>query len=105
MGAESEVMLTEWEEKYGLKTQHVNIANNEDVKQKPANHEIDCFVSLEESCWAELGISTITRVEAPASTMRSTKTVRISKEELDNAMRASEDANPFSYGGSCMKAF
>ena len=55
-------MLTEWEEKYGLKTQHVNISNNEDVKQKLANHEIDCFVSLEESFWAELGISTITRV-------------------------------------------
>ena len=41
-------MLTEWEEKYDLKTQHVNIANNEDVKQKLANREIDCFVSLED---------------------------------------------------------
>ena len=47
MGTESEVMLTEWEEKYGLKTQHVNSVNNEDMKQKLANHEIDCFVSLE----------------------------------------------------------
>ncbi len=27
-------MLTEWEEKHGIKTQHVNISNNEDVKQK-----------------------------------------------------------------------
>ena len=62
MGTEPEVMLTEWEEKHGIKTQHVNISNNEDVKQKLANHEIDCFVSLEESYWAELGISTITRV-------------------------------------------
>lgn len=43
MGTEPEVMLTEWEEKYDLKTQHVNISNNEDVKQKLANHEIDCF--------------------------------------------------------------
>lgn len=49
MGTEPEVMLTEWEEKYGLKTEHVNISNNEDVKQKLANHEVDCFVSLEES--------------------------------------------------------
>ena len=72
-------MLTEWEEKHGIKTQHVNISNNEDVKQKLANHEIDCFVSLEESYWAELGISTITRVGNPASTMCSTKTVRISR--------------------------
>jgi hypothetical protein len=34
MGTEPEVMLAEWEEKYGLKTEHVNISNNEDVKQK-----------------------------------------------------------------------
>ena len=95
MGAESEVMLTEWEEKYGLKTQHVNIANNEDVKQKLANHEIDCFVSLEESCWAELGISTITRVGSSGIYYAINKDRSDLKEELDNAMRALEDANPF----------
>ena len=95
MGAESEVMLTEWEEKYGLKTQHVNIANNEDVKQKLANHEIDCFVSLEESCWAELGISTITRVGSSGIYYAINKDRPDLKEELDNAMRALEDADPF----------
>ena len=95
MGAESEVMLTEWEEKYGLKTQHVNIANNEDVKQKLANHEIDCFVSLEESCWAELGISTITRVGKSAIYYAINKDRADIKKELDNAMRALEDADPF----------
>ena len=95
MGAESEVMLTEWEEKYGLKTQHVNISNNEDVKQKLANHEIDCFVSLEESCWAELGISTITRVGKSAIYYVLNKDRSDLKEELDNAMRALEDADPF----------
>lgn len=95
MGAESEMMLTEWEEKYGLKTQHVNIANNTDVKQKLANHEIDCFVSLEESCWAELGISTITRVGKSAIYYVLNKDRSDLKEELDNAMRALEDADPF----------
>ena len=95
MGAESEVMLTEWEEKYGLKTQHVNIANNEDVKQKLANHEIDCFVSLEESCWAELGISTITRVGSSGIYYAINKDRPDLKKELDNAMRALEDADPF----------
>ena len=95
MGAESEVMLTEWEEKYGLKTQHVNIANNEDVQQKLANHEIDCFVSLEESCWAELGISTITRVGSSAIYYAINKDRPDLKEELDNALRALEDADPF----------
>ena len=95
MGAESEVMLTEWEEKYGLKTQHVNIANNTDVKQKLANHEIDCFVSLEESCWAELGISTITRVGSSDIYYAINKDRADIKEELDNAMRTLEDADPF----------
>ena len=95
MGAESEVMLTEWEEKYDLKTQHVNIANNEDVKQKLANHEIDCFVSLEESFWAELGISTITRVGSSSIYYVLNKDRSDLKEELDNAMRALEDADPF----------
>ena len=95
MGTEPEVMLTEWEEKYGLKMQHVNIANNEDVKQKLANHEIDCFVSLEESFWAELGISTITRVGKSGIYYAINKDRPDLKEELDNAMRTLEDADPF----------
>ena len=95
MGTEPEVMLTEWEEKYDLKTQHVNIANNEDVKQKLANHEIDCFVSMEESFWTELGISTITRVGSSDIYYAINKDRADIKEELDNAMRALEDADPF----------
>ena len=95
MGTEPEVMLTEWEEKYDLKTQHVNISNNEDVKQKLANHEIDCFVSLEESFWAELGISTMTRVGKSDIYYAINKDRADIKEELDNAMRALEDADPF----------
>ena len=95
MGTEPEVMLTEWEEKYDLKTQHVNISNNEDVKQKLANHEIDCFVSMEESFWADLGISTITRVGSSDIYYAINKDRADIKEELDNAMRALEDADPF----------
>ena len=95
MGTEPEVMLTEWEEKYGLKTQHVNVSNNEEVKQKLANHEIDCFVSLEESYWAELGISTITRVGESDIYYAINKDRADIKEELDSAMRALEDADPF----------
>ena len=95
MGTEPEVMLTEWEEKHGIKTQHVNISNNEDVKQKLANHEIDCFVSLEESYWAELGISTITRVGKSSIYYVLNKDRSDLKEELDNAMRALDEAAPF----------
>ncbi len=95
MGTEPEVMLTEWEEKYGLKTEHVNISNNDDVKQKLANHEIDCFVSLEESFWAERGISTITRVGESGIYYAINKDRPDLKEELDNAMRALDEAAPF----------
>ena len=95
MGTEPEVMLTEWEEKYGLETEHVNISNNEDVKQKLANHEIDCFVSLEESFWAERGISTITRVGESGIYYAINKNRPDLKEELDDAMRALDEAVPF----------
>ena len=95
MGTEPEVMLTEWEEKHDLKTQHVNVSNNEEVKQKLANHEIDCFVSLEESFWAELGISTITRVGKSGIYYALNKDRPDLKEELDNAMRALDEAAPF----------
>lgn len=95
MGTEPEVMLTEWEEKYGLKTEHVNISNNEDVKQKLANHEIDCFVSLEESFWAERGISTITRVGESGIYYAINKNRPDLKEELDDAMHALDEAVPF----------
>ena len=95
MGTEPEVMLAEWEEKYGLKTEHVNISNNEDVKQKLANHEIDCFVSLEESFWAERVISTITRVGESGIYYAINKNWPDIKEELDDAMRALDEAVPF----------
>ncbi len=88
-------MLTEWEEKYGLETEHVNISNNEDVKQKLANHEIDCFVSLEESFWAERGISTITRVGESGIYYAINKNRPDLKEELDDAMRTLDEAVPF----------
>ena len=105
MGAESEVMLTEWEEKHGIKTEHVNISNNEDVKQKLANHEIDCFVSLEESYWAELGISTITRVGKSSIYYTINKDRADIKEELDNAMRALDEEAPFYTADLCKKYF
>ena len=95
MGMEPEEMLTEWEEKHGIKTEHVNISNNEDVKQKLANHEIDCFVSLEEAFWAELGISTMTRVGESSIYYAINKDRPDIKEELDYAMSVLDEADPF----------
>lgn len=105
MGTEPEVMLAEWEEKHGIKTEHVNISNNEDVKQKLANHEIDCFVSLEESYWAELGISTITRVGKSSIYYVFNKDRPDLKEELDNAMHALDEEAPFYTADLCKKYF
>ena len=105
MGTEPEVMLTEWEEKHGIKTQHVNVSNNEDVQQKLANHEIDCFVSLEESYWAELGISTITRVGKSSIYYVLNKDRPDLKEELDNAMHALDEEAPFYTADLCKKYF
>ena len=105
MGTEPEVMLTEWEEKHGIKTQHVNISNNEDVKQKLANHEIDCFVSLEESYWAELGISTITRVGKSSIYYALNKDRSDLKEELDNAMSTLDEEAPFYTADLCKRYF
>ena len=105
MGTEPEVMLTEWEEKHGIKTKHVNISNNEDVKQKLANHKIDCFVSLEESYWAELGISTITRVGKSSIYYVFNKDRSDLKEELDNAMHALDEEAPFYTADLCKKYF
>ena len=62
MDTEPEIMLTEWENKNGIHTEHVNVYNNDDVEEKLANHEIDCFVSLEESIWSEQGISSVTAI-------------------------------------------
>ena len=95
MGTEPEEMLTEWEEKHGIKTEHVNISDNEDVKQKLANHEIDCFVSLEEAFWAELGISTMTRVGESNIYYAINKDRPDIKEELDYAMSVLDEADPF----------
>lgn len=88
-----------------FKTQHVNISNNEDVQQKLANHEIDCFVSLEESLWAELGISTITRVGKSSIYYVLNKDRSDLKEELDNAMRALDEEAPFYTADLCKKYF
>lgn len=94
-GTQPEVMLTEWEQKYNLETTHVNIANNNDVKRKLADHEIDAFVSLEESLWAVQGISTVVNVGKSGIYYAINKDHPEIKEELDNAMRRLEDDNPF----------
>ena len=95
MGTEPEIMLTEWEDKNGIQTEHVNVDNNDDVEKKLANHEIDCFVSLEESIWSEQGISSVTTVGKSGIYFAINKERSDIKTELDYAMRQLEQDSPF----------
>ena len=95
MGTEPEIMLTEWENKNGIHTEHVNVNNDDDVEKKLANHEIDCFVSLEESLWSEQGIASVTTIGKSDIYFAINKERSDIKEELDYAMRQLEQDSPF----------
>ena len=95
LGTEPEIMLTEWENKNGIHTEHINVYNNEDVEKKLANHEIDCFVSLEESIWSEQGISSVTTIGKSGIYFVINKERNDIKKELDYAMRQLEQDSPF----------
>ena len=95
MGTEPEIMLREWENKNGIHTKHVNVNNDDDVEKKLANHEIDCFVSLEESIWSEQGISSVTTIGKSGIYFAINKERSDIKTELDYAMRQLEQDSPF----------
>ena len=87
LGTEPEIMLTEWENRNGIQTEHVNVYHNDDVEKKLANHEIDAFVSLEESFWSEQGILSVTTIGKSGIYFAINKERSAIKEELDHAMR------------------
>ena len=57
-----EDVLNEWESKYGLHTKHINVSTTTEIMDKLSKHEIDCFVSVEESRWEESDISPLTSI-------------------------------------------
>ena len=95
LGTEPESMLTEWEKKNGIHAEHVNVYDNDDVKKKLADNEIDCFVSLEESIWSERGISSVTNIGKSGIYFAINKERSDIKEELDCAMRQLDKDSPF----------
>ena len=95
IGAKPEEMLTEWELKNGLKTIHVNIESREDALAKLENGEIDCFVSLEESFWADKDVSTITRIGKSNIYFAINNDHPEIKKELELAMHQLEEDRPF----------
>ena len=92
---EPEIILTEWENKNGIHTEHLNVYNNDDVEKKLANHEIDAFVSLEESIWSERGISSVATIGKSGIYFVINKERSDIKTELDYAMRQLEQDSPF----------
>lgn len=95
MGTEPENMLTEWENKNGIHTEHVNVSGNSDVETKLDNDEIDCFVSLEESIWSERGISCVTTIGKSGIYFAMNKDHSDIKKELDYAMGQLDKDSPF----------
>ena len=95
MDTEPEIMLTEWENKNGIHTEHVNVYNNDDVEKKLANHEINCFVSLEESIWSEQGISSVTTIGKSGIYFVINEERSDIKTELDWAMSQLDQESPF----------
>ena len=95
LGTEPESMLTEWEKKNCIHTEHVNVYDNDDVKKKLADNEIDCFVSLEEAIWSERGISSVTNIGKSGIYFAINKERSDIKEELDCAMRQLDKDSPF----------
>ncbi len=95
LGTKPESMLTEWENKNGIHTEHINVYNNDDVEKKLANQEIDAFVSLEESIWSEQGISSVANIGKSGIYFAINKDRSDIKTELDRAMRQLDQDSPF----------
>lgn len=90
-----EDVLNDWENRYNLNTNHINISTGEEIMDKLESHEIDCFVSVEESRWEEFNISPITNIGESEIYFVMNKDRQDIKETVDSAMRRIRDDNPF----------
>ena len=99
-----EMVLNEWETKYNLHTQHVNVSNNEDALKKIADGEIDGFVSLEDSRLGGYGLASLTNIGSSKIYFAIGQSHSDLKTELDNAMRRITDDDPY-YADELHKQF
>ncbi len=91
----SAVKFSEWEEKYGVKTQHIEISGASDVQQKLEDCEIDGFVLNESPLWEKENLSAILVVGSSPIYFVVSKQRPDLKEELDIAMQKIERETPF----------
>ena len=99
-----EMVLNEWETKYNLHTQHVNVSNNEDALKKIADGKIDGFVSLEDSRLGGYGMAALTNIGSSKIYFAIGQSHSDLKTELDNAMRRITDDDPY-YADELHKQF
>lgn len=90
-----EELMYEWEQKHDIDTTHINIISSDDVLEKLASHEIDCFVSIEEPQWAEKGITAVANIGNSGIYFVINKDREDLKDELDLAMRRIAAERPF----------
>ena len=93
-----EDVLTEWEKKNNLHTQHIDVSTDESVLSNLENHKMDCFVSIEERRSENDGETTILPILYIGDSdayFAINKDQSDLKEELDNAMRRITNDNPF----------
>ena len=90
-----ETVLNEWETKHGIHMRHVNVSGTEEIIDKLTNREIDCFVSTEESHWADMGVSSVTNIGRSEIYFAVNKNRPDIKNGIDSAMRRILDDNPF----------
>lgn len=90
-----EKLLKEWEEKHDLNLKHVSIISAQDILNKLAKHEIDCFISNEDPTWAKSSISAVALIGNSDIYYAINKDRGDLKTKLDNAMREIEHDKPF----------
>ena len=93
--ARSTAEFTTWEEKHGIKTQHVEITGADDVHQKLQNHEIDGFVLNESPQWEKENLSAVILIGGSYNYFIINKNRPDLKEDLDAAMQKIVHENPF----------
>ena len=84
-----------WEEKHGLRTQHVVITSAKDVHEKLADNKIDGFVLNESPQWEKESLSAIAMIGDSDNYFVINKKRPDLKEDLDSAMRRIEQDKPF----------
>ena len=85
----------DWEKKYNVKTNHVFVNSMDQAMEMFAKHEIQGVISTETSIWVNTGLSAVFTTGGSEIYYGINKNRPDLKEELDSAMRAMENDNPF----------